>query len=95
MVTPQNLEAQLQAVTAHKLSVLDALPQGNLAERVTAIVLDSAAGASYPAVIAGHFARLQQMVDGLDVRSARVVVFGGGTGLSNVVGGDSTADRLG
>ena len=43
--------------------------------------------------IASLFNKLQQQIESLDASTTKVVVFGGGTGLSNIIGGDSR--RLG
>nr|WP_321464545.1 gluconeogenesis factor YvcK family protein [uncultured Desulfobulbus sp.] len=87
MAGAQQLKSQLQFLTSQGFSVLDVLPESSLAEKVTSIVLESTADFS-PAITA-LFSKLKRQVDELDTRGTRVVVFGGGTGLSNIVGGDS------
>ena len=67
------------------------LPETSLAEKVTSIVLESTA--DFSPAISALFSNLKRRVDDLDTSTTRVVVFGGGTGLSNIVGGDSR--RLG
>ena len=88
MAAQQPLTEQLNLLTAGGFSVLDVLAENSLAEKITAIVLDSTATSFAPA-IAALFADLKKQVAALDTSTTRVVVFGGGTGLSNIVGGDS------
>ena len=88
MAAQQPLTEQLNLLTAGGFSVLDVLAENTLAEKITAIVLDSTATSFAPA-IAALFADLKKQVAALDTSTTRVVVFGGGTGLSNIVGGDS------
>lgn len=88
MAERQPLNEQLSRLTAPGFSVLDVLAENSLAEKITAIVLDSTASSFAPA-IAALFADLKKQVAALDTSTTRVVVFGGGTGLSNIVGGDS------
>ena len=88
MAGSQRLKSQLARLTNQGLSVLDVLAESTLAEKVTAIVLDSTI-ASFSPTIASQFADLRRLVAAMDTSAVRVVVFGGGTGLSNIVGGDS------
>lgn len=88
MVGHQHLQSQLQFLTAKGFSVLDVLPEDSLAEKITAIVLDSATDAFSP-VISSLFNDIKKQIETLDSKAVKVVVFGGGTGLSNVIGGDS------
>ncbi|MBM9614172.1 YvcK family protein [Desulfobulbus rhabdoformis] len=87
----QQLKSQLEFLTAQGFSVLDVLPEGSLTEKVISIVLGNAP--DFSPAISSLFANLKRQVDELDSATIRVVVFGGGTGLSNIVGGDSK--RLG
>ena len=84
----QQLKSQLAHLTAPGFSVLDLLAEDTLAEKVTAIVLDSVTPA-FPPAVGSLFGKLRQQIAGLDTSTVRVVVFGGGTGLSTIVGGDS------
>ncbi len=92
MAGTRQLKAQLQFLTSQGFSVLDVLPEKSLAEKITALVLDSAAGGISP-VVSAMFNKLRQQIESLDSSTTKVVVFGGGTGLSNIIGGDSR--RLG
>ncbi len=87
MAGAQPLKSQLQFLTSQGFSVLDVLPEESLAEKVTSIVLENTA--EFSPVISTIFSDFKRHVDELDTTTTRVVVFGGGTGLSNIVGGDS------
>jgi uncharacterized cofD-like protein len=84
----RQLHAQLQFLTGQAFSILDVLPESSLAEKITSIVLDSVS-LGYSPVFSPLFGKLRQQIEGLDTSEVNVVVFGGGTGLSNIVGGDS------
>jgi uncharacterized cofD-like protein len=88
MAGQKHLKMQLELLTAKGFSVLDVLPEDSLAEKITAIVLGNATDIFSPA-ISSLFSELKKQVETLDVSGAKVVVFGGGTGLSNIIGGDS------
>ncbi len=87
MAGGHQLKSQLQFLTSQGFSVLDVLPDGSLAEKIVSIVLDNTAAFSPP--ISTLFANLRRQIDELDTSTTKVVVFGGGTGLSNIIGGDS------
>ncbi len=88
MAGKQHLKTQLQFLTSQGFSILDVLPEKSLAEKITSLVLDSATGSFSPAISA-LFSDFKKQIENLDSSTAKVVVFGGGTGLSNVIGGDS------
>lgn len=88
MAAQKLVKKQLEILTAKRLAVLDVLPEDSLAEKITSIILGSATGAFAPA-ISSLFHELKKQIETLDVSAIKVVVFGGGTGLSNVIGGDS------
>ena len=81
----------LASLDGQHYTLLDLLPEKHLAEKLIGLVLSGAPPA--PAAFAGQFAALAQALNSIDTREARVVVFGGGTGLSNLIGGDSRADH--
>ncbi|MDA8164608.1 MAG: YvcK family protein [Desulfobacteraceae bacterium] len=66
---------------------LDLLPRGNLAEKLIALALGGVPAGPAPATAA--LAELAGLLAGAEAGHLRVVVFGGGTGLSNIIGGDS------
>jgi uncharacterized cofD-like protein len=88
MAGHQHLKKQLRFLTSQGFSVLDVLPENSLAEKITSIILDRAPGAFSP-TISSLFQELKQRLESFDSNAAKVVVFGGGTGLSNIIGGDS------
>lgn len=73
-------------------SPLDLLPQKNLREKLVGLAIQGV-----PAELHGDAkAVLEQLREQLlepDVEDVRVVVFGGGTGLSNIIGGDSRQEH--
>ena len=79
---------KLNTIRQIRLSPLDLLPQQDLREKIIDLVLRGV-----PAGAHGQTkALLQSLRHGLlteSVEEVRVVVFGGGTGLSNIIGGDS------
>jgi len=66
---------------------LDLLPQDSLAEKLIGLELHGVPAG--PPRLTSGLAALADRLAGLDTRDTEVVVFGGGTGLSNVIGGDS------
>lgn len=68
-------------------ALLDLLPEGDLAEKLVSLALSGPPPA--PAPFVERLARLARTLNGAATQDVRVVVFGGGTGLSNLIGGDS------
>lgn len=69
-------------------SPLDLLPQNNLREKLVDLVIHGVpAGIHLQAKAA--LEQLRQKLVGVEAAEAKVVIFGGGTGLSNILGGDS------
>lgn len=84
----QSLQGCLDLLSRHELAPLDFLPEGSLAEKMISLVLNGQPmGISVK--LAGLFqetlSRLREPVS----EPLRVVTLGGGTGLSNIIGGDS------
>ncbi len=82
-----NLDACLKKLSDKALSLLDLLPGNNFAEKVIDLSLSGGphiAGAALPEMHA-----LAKFFEACDTSEVRVVVFGGGSGLSNIIGGDS------
>ncbi len=88
MESAEKLRLQLQELGERRLTPLDLLPEGNLPERVISLLIDGIPD-SIPPAIAGRFSDIVRQVNELETNDLKVVVFGGGTGLSNIVGGDS------
>jgi len=70
-----------------RFGLLDLLPEGDLAEKLIGLALSGPPPA--PAGMATELAYLTLALNATETRDVRVVVFGGGTGLSNLIGGDS------
>ena len=70
-----------------RFGLLDLLPEGDLAEKLIGLALSGPPPA--PAAMATELACLTVAMNATETRDVRVVVFGGGTGLSNLIGGDS------
>ena len=88
--TVAGLEASLSQTLGIQLSPMDFLPHEDLREKLVELALSGVPG-GLPSETA---ASLQQIKDALaqePVSELNVVVFGGGTGLSTIIGGDSRA----
>lgn len=70
-----------------RFGLLDLLPEGDLAEKLIGLALSGPPPA--PAGMATELAYLNLALNATETKDVRVVVFGGGTGLSNLIGGDS------
>ncbi len=88
MESAEKLRLRLQELGEQRLTPLDMLPEGNLPERVISLLIDGIPE-NIPSVIAARLSDIIRQVNELETRDLKVVVFGGGTGLSNIVGGDS------
>jgi uncharacterized cofD-like protein len=66
---------------------LDLLPGEGLVEKVVGLSLSGVPAGS--STLTGGLARLAALLEEVDTSALKVVVFGGGTGLSNLIGGDS------
>ncbi|MDW7772440.1 MAG: YvcK family protein [Desulfobulbaceae bacterium] len=84
----------LYALTADKLSPLDFLPDGSAAEKLISLVLTGPPG-QLPPRLASLFQETVSLLDSVETDGLKVVVLGGGTGLSNIVGGDSRREDWG
>lgn len=70
-----------------RFGLLDLLPEDDLAEKLIGLALAGPPPA--PAAMAKELAGLTTALNETETKDVRVVVFGGGTGLSNIIGGDS------
>ncbi|MBU0673753.1 MAG: YvcK family protein [Proteobacteria bacterium] len=85
--TSGNFTDLLSRVRDERFGPFDLLPRGELVEKVIELALSgSPVGAGE---VATGLMRLTRELQGIDTSNLRVVVFGGGSGLSNLVGGDS------
>ncbi len=88
MESAEKLRLRLQELGEQRLTPLDMLPEGNLPERVISLLIDGIPE-NIPPAIAAQLSDIIRQVNELEAGDLKVVVFGGGTGLSNIVGGDS------
>ena len=79
---------KLQHIQQIRLSPLDLLPQQDLREKIIDLVLRGVPAGAHGAAKA-HLHAFRQGLLAESVENVKVVVFGGGTGLSNIIGGDS------
>ena len=81
-------QALLEVLEKRTISCFDLLPHDDMREKLVDLVLHgSPAGITKES--AALFGELRERLISTRVDDARVVVFGGGTGLSNIIGGDS------
>ncbi len=78
----------LDEIVATRLSPFDLFPQTDLREKIVELMLEGIPPGMAPGAKSGLGALRQQLLHA-DVDQVKVVVFGGGTGLSNIIGGDS------
>ncbi len=88
------LQECLGALTEDELSPLDFLPDGSVAEKVISLVL-TGPPQGLSARLAGLFQETLAQLGRQDTRGLKVVILGGGTGLSSIVGGDSRRPEWG
>lgn len=79
---------KLDEIKGIRLSPLDLLPQQDQREKLVSLVLRGVPSGINP-VAKSHLLALRRELLTTSVEEANVVVFGGGTGLSNMIGGDS------
>lgn len=90
---PFNLSANelIARMGEARFGLLDLLPGGDLAEKLIGLALSGPPPA--PSSMATELACLATALNATETKDVRVVVFGGGTGLSNLIGGDSRNPR--
>ena len=92
--TGQNISevtTRLADLLAKKVTPLDLLPHTDLREKIIELILSGEPSGQDPQ-IATLFRRLSQAIHNQSVDGVKVVVFGGGTGLANVIGGDCRSE---
>ncbi len=81
-------KTELTDIAQNRFSLFDLLPQPDIREKLAGLVLNGT-----PAGIKGEAARqlrlFQSQLSETSCNGVKVVVFGGGSGLSNIIGGDS------
>jgi len=87
-MTPHNpIEKSLSRLTGLEGEPLDLIPRATFEEKMVDLALEgppAGAGTAQAALM-----EMARGIAGTDTSELRVVVLGGGTGLSNIVGGDS------
>lgn len=83
-----SLRRCLAALSREELSPLDFLPEGSREEKIIELVLNGPPGGASPK-LSNLLHETLSCLSGIQTGQVRVVVLGGGTGLSNIVGGDS------
>jgi len=81
------ISESLKCLAANSFSALDLLNGRTLPEKLTELALLGVP--TGPPLLTAGLKHLSASLHGLDASGVRVVVFGGGTGLSTIVGGDS------
>jgi len=81
----------MKKVIGTRLMPLDLLPYSSLVEKLVDLVLHGVP--SGPWSVTDGLTQLAKAIESQDSRPLKVVVFGGGTGLSNVIGGDSRTEE--
>lgn len=87
MTEPLSVNELISCLGEARFGLLDLLPEGDPAEKLIGLALAGPPPA--PAGMATELAYLASALNATETRDVRVVVFGGGTGLSNLIGGDS------
>ncbi len=83
---------KLREIQQIQLSPLDLLPQLDLREKIIYLALRGVPDHVH-ATAKTHLLALRKELLETSVEDVKVVVFGGGTGLSNIVGGDSRTEK--
>lgn len=86
-----NVAGRLAALLAKQVSPLDLLPHDDIREKFIDLVLNGEPR-HHDKEIARLFSSLEEAIGGRRIDQAKVIVFGGGTGLSNIIGGDCRSD---
>jgi uncharacterized cofD-like protein len=84
----KDIEDSLASLASHSTSPLDLLPYQDLEEKLIYLELQGPP-AGLPQEIKGELRKLGDALSQLETDAVKMVVLGGGTGLSNIIGGDS------
>jgi len=85
--TRQTIRELFKRADASRLPLLDLLPEGGVEEKLLSLALSGPPRLAPSAI--SPLVELAEHLNSLPTAMVRVVVFGGGTGLSNLIGGDS------
>jgi uncharacterized cofD-like protein len=83
-----SLRQCLETLTSNDLSPLDFLTEGSTEEKIVGLVLNGPPAGVSPKLVGLFHETLKQLSE-MEADQLRVVTLGGGSGLSNIVGGDS------
>lgn len=81
------LSACLKRLSQSKIDPLDLIPRRNLVEKLIELVLVGLPDIS--SQVGAYLEDMTSTLSGVDTSALRVAVLGGGSGLSNIIGGDS------
>ncbi|PIE60608.1 MAG: hypothetical protein CSA31_01225 [Desulfobulbus propionicus] len=88
MIGVHDTQSRMKALADRNFHTLDLLPGENIAEKITSLVLQPVVPYQHTK-LAAVYNQFKDLVTSVDVSDLQVVVLGGGTGLSNILGGDS------
>ncbi len=86
--TSQLIAGILEELRASRYSALDLFSENSIEESLVSLLLGSRVQAVSPALLT-QFSRYREQMERTDTSGVKVVVFGGGTGLATLIGGDS------
>ncbi|WP_163336601.1 2-phospho-L-lactate transferase CofD family protein [Desulfopila sp. IMCC35008] len=86
-----DIEKLLDELLTKRVSPIELLPHEDLREKLIDLVLNGEPASNSRSIVRG-FTNLTSAIRSKDVDGVKVVVFGGGTGLSNIIGGDSRSE---
>jgi uncharacterized cofD-like protein len=86
-----NVAKQLEKLLQKQVSPLDLLPHKDLREKFIDLVLNGEPH-HHDQEITRLFSNLENALGSVQIDQTKVVVFGGGTGLSNIIGGDCRSE---
>ncbi len=88
---PRFMADLIRDLCASRYSALDLLTENSAEENLVSLLLGARAQTPAPALLS-KFSRCREHMERIDTSGVKVVVFGGGTGLATLIGGDSRRD---
>ncbi len=88
MASIRDIGSCLDSISSTSLTPMDLVPRKDLAEKLIELAMYGP-DAGLPVDISSKLEELSEIIRNTDTSGVKVVVFGGGTGLSNIIGGDS------
>lgn len=93
---PQLITDLIKDLRSARYSALDLLTENSAEENLVSLLLGTRAETPAPALLSpallSKFGRYREQMERIDTSGVKVVVFGGGTGLATLIGGDSRRD---